>query len=778
MVRPLISALALLALAATAPASAAPRDLPPHAPPAARQPEPELPAPRGWPFPESFPRTSGTSRLAKGALLWTDFLYDDHGATGAPGGGSVTALAAPDGTYSYPSGPARGNGADIFRIGIGKRRGASYWRIDWTTLVDHRVPIAVFALDTDDDRETGSASWPAAAGLRSPGAERFLVVSGSGAWLIGPGGERTDVTRGGGRLVVDADARSFVARVPASLLRPRGRWTVRVATGLADADGASLAAAPGALPGQPRVYNLGFRTRADEPPKGNFWMEDAQAAALTAGEDPFGAKLRWRQLGQRRSTPEPLPTGYSNRWYVSSIEPGQGVVSDSFPSGDLAPNFLGRVQPYAVYVPRTFRPRDRNQLVWILHSLSVQHNQYGALNPRFLEAACEHRRRICATTLGRGPDGWYMDEAELDFWEVWNRLAQTYRLDPSRTVISGYSMGGYATYRLGLAYPDAFARALTLAGPPALGIRVIPGVDVPADAVTDRDRSADGDTRPLLANARWIPWYVAHGAVDELVPVTGVLDQVGEMDRLGLRYLFELYPLEDHLLYAAQDGFSAAARQLDRRRAERRPPRFDFRWYPNLVRRDWGLGPRAAYWLSGLRARDPRPGALARVSARSHALPARDVALERASEPILGDGEQAPPATGLESILGVLGAGVGTVPDLLVDLLNDLLVSGDPALGVRVRQAWRAGEPEPRRRLIELELERVKGLTLDARAAGLRRRERFRVLVEADAPVRIRVAALRPGRRLLVDGRRAARADDRGRAAVRVAGGAHELAVR
>ena len=56
--------------------------MPEGVPPAALRPEPELPAPAGWPFGEEFPRTCGTSRFAGGALFWTDFLYDDHGATG------------------------------------------------------------------------------------------------------------------------------------------------------------------------------------------------------------------------------------------------------------------------------------------------------------------------------------------------------------------------------------------------------------------------------------------------------------------------------------------------------------------------------------------------------------------------------------------------------------------------------------------------------------------------------------------------------------------------
>jgi hypothetical protein len=58
--------------------------MPEGVPAAALRPEPELPAPDGWPFGEEFPRTCGTSRFAGGALFWTDFLYDDHGAAGVP----------------------------------------------------------------------------------------------------------------------------------------------------------------------------------------------------------------------------------------------------------------------------------------------------------------------------------------------------------------------------------------------------------------------------------------------------------------------------------------------------------------------------------------------------------------------------------------------------------------------------------------------------------------------------------------------------------------------
>jgi hypothetical protein len=86
------------------PAAAPPAELvvvdgmPEGVPPAARRPEPQLPTPSGWPFGEEFPRTCGAGRAAGGALFWTDFLYDDHGATGLPVG-DLKIQAPPRGTH-------------------------------------------------------------------------------------------------------------------------------------------------------------------------------------------------------------------------------------------------------------------------------------------------------------------------------------------------------------------------------------------------------------------------------------------------------------------------------------------------------------------------------------------------------------------------------------------------------------------------------------------------------------------------------------------------------
>ena len=215
--------------------AATPGGLPDGVPPAALKPEPALPIPNSWPFPDAFPHTSGASRLVGGALEYSGFLYGDHGAAGFQVSQPVAGLAPTVGTYVYPAGPAAANGANIFRAAVGLTPSGSWWRVDWNTLNDPKVPIAEFGIDTGEGSTT--THWPAGAGITSQGLSTAIVVSAKGAWLVEPAtGQRTPLPDP----VIDMSARSFVVAVPSSVLSPTGTWRVRLAAGLADPTGESL----------------------------------------------------------------------------------------------------------------------------------------------------------------------------------------------------------------------------------------------------------------------------------------------------------------------------------------------------------------------------------------------------------------------------------------------------------------------------------------------------------------------------------------------------------
>ncbi len=693
--------------------------LPSGVPAAATAAEPVLPEPSTseWPFPSNFSRTSGTGQLSGGASLWTDFLYDDHGPLGSPVGivdnVKVSSLAPVHGGFTYPAGPADNNGADIFRAAVGYTPSATYWRVDWDTLTSADVPIAEWTVSTEEPTPASASAWPANAGLSSAGIQYALVVSAQHAELLDaatgqpvPGAELSTE--------VDMSARSFIVRIPTSVLPVSGTWQVRLASGLANASGTAFATVPpedGGIPGGTNAYNVTFRSYKQEaalvcPTEalpdsalaplleselgagegeldhvpvaecGNTWMENDQANTLATGNvSKYALAVDWSQLAARESTPEPEPTGYSNRWYVTPLELGQGVVDAAEVNTYTTPTYLGRVQPYAVYVPTTYNPAAPTPLTWVLHSLGANLNQYGTDAPSQLEEECEDRDSICATTEGFSDGQWYFGPAEIDFWDVWHQLANSYDLDPDATVISGYSMGGFASYKLALEYPDLFAQAMPLEGPVVCGEKVTSGVETAAGA---GQCTSDGNTTPLIVNAKWIPYVMTYGLVDELVPFTGGVEQVEAFNNLNYRYYAVLYPAEDHLVFAVQNDFAPATSQLGHLERVHNPGSFTFSWYPDLSSPSQGIGPTGDYWVSGLSARSATPGELATVRASSAAIP----------EPS-------------ETPEHHLGTAFGPTPAVTDSL------------------TWTTGPAPPTSQLLQLDLTDVGALAVDTVSAGL-----------------------------------------------------------
>src|SRR5579884_1922090 len=642
--------------------------LPSGVPPAATAAPATLPVPprKDWPFPSNFSHTEGSGRLDGGASLWTDFVYDDHGPLGSSIGiaqyARASDLAPVHGGFAYPSGPAHQNGADIFTAAVGYRGHASYWRVDWNTLIDPKVPVAEWTMSGDTARGApGKATaWPGNAGVRTgTGIQYALIVTARRAELVKAAKPAKPLAILPTRVAMRS--RSFIVRIPTRLLPVGGKWRIQLASGLANRTDTSFASVPtsdGATGNGVNVYNVTFRTYRQEAPIvcptgpfsapgiasaaqkgldlggvtydhvpaaqcGNFWMENAQANTLAGGDvSRFGLRVNWARLAARVTTPEPKPTGYTNRWYVTPLSLGQGVI-DPASSQLTPPTYVGRVQPYAVYVPTGYRRTRPTKLTWILHSLGANLNQYGGAAPSQIRQECQNRHSICATTEGFGAGMWYYGAAEVDFFDVWHQLALAYDLDPDSTVMSGYSMGGWASYKLPEEYPDLFAQSMPLEGPVICGLRVhgqAEGYAGPGQC------TKDGNSTPLIVNLKWIPYVMTYGAMDELVPFAGGQAQIARFRSLKYRFYAVDYPTEDHMVFSVQNDFTPADSRLGSLRRIRNPASFTFRWYPNLVGsfdragRAGQIGPTGDYWISGLAARDTRPGRLATVSASSQAI--------------------------------------------------------------------------------------------------------------------------------------------------------------
>jgi predicted peptidase len=131
---------------------------------------------------------------------------------------------------------------------------------------------------------------------------------------------------------------------------------------------------------------------------------------------------------------------------------------------DCVGRFVGQLHPYAIYVPES-RPEAGYGLTLLLHSLSANYNQYLSTRNQ-AQLGDRGAGSIVITPQSRGPDGFYAGVAEAAVFEVWADVARHYALDPDWTAVSGYSMGGFGTYRMLARWPDLFARGFSVVGIP------------------------------------------------------------------------------------------------------------------------------------------------------------------------------------------------------------------------------------------------------------------------------------------------------------------------
>jgi pimeloyl-ACP methyl ester carboxylesterase len=584
---------------------------------------------------------SGASAYRRGEFLYQDFLYDDRGANGNladPGDPrqSSETFSGANGTYSYPTDPVyAGNAADIVELRIKPQSNFTAFRVTLNSLIDAQKVGFTIALG----ESSSPRPFPFGANVSAP-AQYFLTVNGSGAVLTNAADG--SVISPAPTVSVDMVRRQFEVRVPTAAWNP-GRGVIRVAAGagLWDArnnrylvpGAAANASAPGGagtLSRPAAFFNVAFRFTEPmfgpgQTLSGNaYWRDHAQAGALAAGDiSAFFARVDFSKLaaginddmpGQPQGVPQ---TGPINRIFASAVETKQGV--DFSVECGSAPTckgeYRGQLQPYALYVPVKSVPSSGFGLTLLLHSLGGNHNQY--LNSRNQSQLGERGAgHLVATALGRGPDGWYVDDAAADTFEMWADIARHYPLDPAMTSISGYSMGGHATFKFSTRYPDLFAKAHAVVGPPALGIWVPPAAPTGGDAT---------NTYHLLPGLRNVPIMMWVQAADELVPYAGTLTQAQRLDELGYRYRFDTFTTGEHLTLALHDQYQESANFLGDARVDRNPARITYVANPAMDVPARGLVGNHAYWLSDISVRD-RGSAAPRgtIDAVSHAFGSGD----------------------------------------------------------------------------------------------------------------------------------------------------------
>ena len=673
---------------------------------------------------------SGATAYRSGEFLYQDFLYDDHGAKADrrdpsdPRSGNDT-FSAPNGTYTYPAAaPYAMNAADLVELRVRPLADATAFRVTLNTLVDPELVAFTIALGSSDQPRP----LPHGANATAP-AQLFATVHGTTADL-------RDAATGAAvapapSVAVDVPRRQFDVRIPHAAWSPgTGKVRVAAAVGLWDrANGRYLIpgdtasetrpGGAGSLASPTAFFNVAFRRactargqqaceplpdidRLEHNVDPAWWRDKQQGAALRTGDlAPFAAEIDFARLAAGAQDDSGVPRdGSLNRIFASRSETAQGIDFSVQCGGTAAclGEYRGRLQTYALYVPRRPQPTAGWGTTLLLHSLGGNHNQYaGSRNQS--QFGDRGPGSVVITPLGRGPDGWYYDHAGADTFEAWADVARHYQLDPDWTAIAGYSMGGYGTYKFATQFPDLFAKGQPTVGPPTLGVSF---------TARDSTSSPSSSTYFMLPSLRNVPFLIWNAVQDELVPFSGAQAQADRFGELGLRYAFDAFQPAEHFTLAYNDQYQPAADFLGTSRVDRDPPHVTYVVNPTM---DFAaLGTRAdhAYWLSALTLRDSA-GATPRatVDARSR-----------------GFGVGDPEPTGVQSGGGSLTGGTS------------------PAIPyTRQAQDWKAAPAEPRRNVLELKATNLATATVDPGRARVGCDAT--ITAETDGPLTLDVAGCR-----------------------------------
>jgi len=611
---------------------------------------------------------SGTTAYRDGEFLYQGFLYDDHGANSGiadpndprshPGGSYTSSddFSAPNGTYTYPTAAVyAGNAANLVELRVKPLADATAFRITLNTMKDPALVATTIAIgDSAVPRP-----YPRGANTKGP-AQLFLTVHGSEADLLDA---TTGATVGHPSVSIDMLRRQIEVRVPHAGWEPR-RSSVRLAAavGLWDVSAgrylvpqfsadATHPGGAGVLSNPSAFFDVAPRTAEPMPtvdPTSSraasypaWWRDSQQGAALRSGDvSPFFADVDFGKLASGIDDESGVPvSGPMDRILASHFETEQGLDTSSacLSSVSCQGVFRGRLQPYAIYVPKRPAPPSGYGLTLLLHSLGTNYNQYLASRNQS-QLGERGTGSIVITPEGRGTDGFYYDTAGADTFEVWADVAARYHLDPDWTAISGYSMGGYGTFKLAAQYPDLFARAQPVVGPPDLGLWVPP---LPVLGGPD-----DANTFHMVESLRNVPFMMWVETTDELVPYPGTLAQARRFDALGYRYVFRSYLAGDHLALAINDEYQPAADFLGEARVDRNPAHVTYVVNPTMDFPAVDTVAAHAYWLSGLPVRDPKTAYHGIVDVRSEGF---------------GTGDPAP--SGTQFSAGILTGGtLGAIP--------------------------------------------------------------------------------------------------------------------
>lgn len=239
---------------------------------------------------------------------------------------------------------------------------------------------------------------------------------------------------------------------------------------------------------------------------------------------------------------------------ADSLEQGRDLIYDrpGYQLRGYRSDVNDQIQLYSFYLPKDYDSEKPWPLVIMLHGMYSNHHLalrrvLGESNRR---GENDHAAKRSMPRLADVPylivapnaheSLFYEGVAEQDVWRVIKEIQTLYNVDPDRIYLTGLSMGGYGTAKLGFNRPDVFAAIA-----PVCGLFGLPR-DSEGKTETQRRMERLQSTIEIAENALNLPVKLMHGEVDPVVPVEHSLKLNERLKELDYQSELEVYPGVQH----------------------------------------------------------------------------------------------------------------------------------------------------------------------------------------------------------------------------------------
>lgn len=179
---------------------------------------------------------------------------------------------------------------------------------------------------------------------------------------------------------------------------------------------------------------------------------------------------------------------------------------------------------YWLYLPDGYGEDSQTQwpLILFLHGAAQRGDDIEQVKQLGLPNLVETRLKVPALVLSpQLPSGKYWNDYVGLLEQLLDQITQEYAVDLKRVYVTGFSMGGYGTWALGLSTPERFAALAPVAG----------GWDAAA---------------PNICSLKAVPIWVIHGANDEMVAPVIAEEMVKALQSCGGNVRYTSLPRTTH----------------------------------------------------------------------------------------------------------------------------------------------------------------------------------------------------------------------------------------